>query len=115
MNSKINSKEDVFKLLDSKLDEAERTELAKAEDLVKYHFTLGLWIRNYLIHKGIVDFYRLFCEDDESNQDENFIKFMHEDMISELVLEEYQKYLTIKKPTRTNPKIMAKFDEARKG
>lgn len=70
MKKKIYSKEDIFKLLDAELSAEEKNELATAESISAYHFSLGVWIRN-----------TFFSSNPSADQ------------LSATILEEYQKYL----------------------
>ena len=43
---------EAFKRLDKRLSEGEKKAIRDAEDMFEFHFSLGLWIRNYWIHTG---------------------------------------------------------------
>jgi len=38
---------EAFKRLDKRLSEEEKKAIRQAEDVCEFHFSLGMWIRNY--------------------------------------------------------------------
>ena len=78
---------EAFKRLDRRLTNEEKLQIAKAKDLVEFHFGLGMWIRNYWIYTG------------ERENLESLLKdlgepeFLIGDMASSAILEAYQKHL----------------------
>lgn len=93
MKKKIYSKEDIFKLLDAELSAEEKTELATAESISAYHFSLGVWIRNTLIYNNENNIARIFSSNDSQDTTSYFPSFLLADTLSSTILEEYQKYL----------------------
>ena len=82
---------EAFKRLDKRLTQEEKLQIVKAEDMVDFHFSLGLWIRNYWLYTG------------ERENVESLLKdlgepeFLIGDMASSAILEAYQKHLKGKK------------------
>lgn len=78
---------EAFKRLDRRLTNEEKLQIAEAEDVVEFHFGLGMWIRNYWIYTG------------ESENLESLLKdlgepeFLIGDMASSAILDAYQKHL----------------------
>ncbi|GJG32756.1 hypothetical protein PRMUPPPA20_08650 [Xylanibacter ruminicola] len=78
---------EAFKRLDRRLTKQEKQQIAEAEDVVEFHFGLGMWIRNYWIYTG------------ESENLESLLKdlgepeFLIGDMASSAILDAYQKHL----------------------
>ena len=46
MENKPKTKKEWFAQLDEMLSEADKKAIVEAEDIIEFHFTLGLWIRN---------------------------------------------------------------------
>ena len=80
------TKKDCFAQLDEMLSETDKKAIAEAEDIIEYHFTLGLWIRNNWL-------YERTAEDEESLCQAFDIPFYEPDELSSEILEAYQKYL----------------------
>ena len=82
---------EAWKRLDKRLSEEDKKAIREAEDMVDFHFSLGMWIRNYWIYTG------------ERENLESLMKelgepeFLMGDMASSAILEAYQKHLRIKK------------------
>ena len=78
---------EAFKRLDRRLTKQEKQQIAEAEDVVEFHFGLGMWIRNYWIYTG------------ESENLESLLKdlgepeFLIGDMASSAILDAHQKHL----------------------
>ena len=43
---------EAWKRLDKRLNEEDKKAIREAEDMVEFHFSLGMWIRNYWIYTG---------------------------------------------------------------
>ena len=43
---------EAFKRLDKRLSEEEKKAIRQTEDVCEFHFSLGMWIRNYWIYTG---------------------------------------------------------------
>ena len=79
--------EEAWKLLDKRLSEEDKKAIREAEDMVDFHFSLGMWIRNNWIYTG------------ERGNLESLLKdlgepeFLMGDMASSAILEAFQRYL----------------------
>lgn len=73
--------------MDKRLTQEEKKLIVEAEDMVNFHFGLGLWIRNYWLYTG------------ERENVESLLKdlgepeFLIGDMASSAILDAYQKHL----------------------
>jgi len=78
---------DAWKRLDRRLTQEEKQQIVDSDDMSEFHFSLGMWIRNYWIYTG------------ERENLESLMKDLGEpefhvgDMASSAILEAYQKYL----------------------
>jgi hypothetical protein len=78
---------EAWKRLDKRLSEEDKNAIREAEDLVDFHFSLGMWIPNYWIYTG------------ERENLESLMKelgepeFLMGDMASSVILDAYQKHL----------------------
>lgn len=78
---------EAWKRLDKRLSEEDKKAIKEAEDLVDFHFSLGMWIRNNWIYTG------------ERENLESLMKelgepeFLIGDMASSAILDAYQKHL----------------------
>ncbi len=91
------TKEVAFERLDKRLSDEEKKEIIEAEDTVFLHFSLGMWIRNTWIYnnelKRINSLLTSLGKKDFIFESE-FLEFRpHADMISDTILEAYQKHL----------------------
>jgi hypothetical protein len=87
MNIPSNKKE-CFALLDEMLSEADKKAIVEAEDLIEFHFTLGLWIRNNWLYDR--------NEEEQESLSKVFgvdIPYFAADDLSSEILEAYQKHL----------------------
>ena len=81
------TKNEAFAQLDEMLSEEDKRELAKS-DAIKYHFSLGMWIRNNWIYQQ--------KEEDVKRLAKAFrteMLFFEADSLSEKIIEYYQRYL----------------------
>lgn len=89
---------EAFKRLDKRLNEEEKKAIRGAEDVIEFHFSLGMWIRNNWIYDGEKENLASLLNDlgeevltfGENN--EIFIPF-DPDGMSQTTLEGYQKHL----------------------
>lgn len=86
VKQKPQTKKECFALLDEMLSEADKKAIVEAEDIIEFHFTLGLWIRNNWL-------YERPAEDEVSLCQAFDIPFFEPDELSSEILEAYQKYL----------------------
>ena len=74
--------------MDEMLSEADKKAIAEAEDIIEFHFTLGLWIRNNWLYDR--------SEEELESLSKAFrvnLPFFEADELSSAILEAYQKYL----------------------
>lgn len=81
------TKEIAFSRLDKRLSEEDKKAIIKARDMIKFHFTLGMWIRNTWIYGN------------EEERVEALAKDLGEDLwfsaddLSSAILDGYKKHL----------------------
>lgn len=78
---------EAWKSLDKRLNEEDKKAIRETEDMVKFHFSLGMWIRNYWIYT---------CERENLEslmRDLGEPEFLVGDMASSAILDAYQKHL----------------------
>ena len=88
MEKKTKTKKECFALLDEMLSEADKKAIVEAEDLIEFHFTLDLWIRNNWLYER--------NEEELESLSKAFgvdIPFFAADDLSSEILEAYQKHL----------------------
>ena len=78
---------EAWKRLDKRLSEEGKKAIKEAEDLVDFHFSLGIWIRNYWIYTGERE------NLDSLLKDLGAPEFLVGDMASSAILQAYQKHL----------------------
>ena len=78
---------EAWKRLDKRLSEEDKKAIKEAEDLVDFHFSLGIWIRNYWIYTGERE------NLDSLLKDLGAPEFLVGDMASSAILQAYQKHL----------------------
>ena len=81
------TKEIAFARLDKRLSEEDKNAILKARDMIEFHFTLGMWIRNTWIYGNEEERVRALAED----LGEDFI--FGADSISSALLDGYKKHL----------------------
>ena len=87
MNLPSNKKE-CFAQLDEMLSETDKKAIVEAEDLIEFHFTLGLWIRNNWLYDR--------SEEELDSLSKAFrvdVPFFEADELSSAILEAYKKHL----------------------
>lgn len=96
IQSRIETKEDLFRYIDSKLTEEERTKIMN-QDSFALHFGFGTWLRNLVIYPDIIDVGALLDGDSGTIEIDGerlpLIKFGHPDMDSTELIEAYLDYL----------------------
>ena len=88
MIDKPRTKKECFAQLDEMLNETDKKAIAEAEDIIEFHFTLGLWIRNNWLYDH--------SEEELESLSKAFrvnLPFFEADELSSAILEAYQKYL----------------------
>ncbi len=78
---------EAWKRLDKRLSEEDKKAIREAEDMVDFHFSLGMWIRNYWIYTGERENLESLMKDLGEPE------FLMGDMASSAILEAYQKHL----------------------
>ena len=81
------TKKDAFAQLDEMLSEKDKSELANG-DVIEFHFTLGLWIRNNWIYEQNEEDVNRLAKAFRAD----YIVF-DPDSLSEKIIEYYQRYL----------------------
>ena len=92
MFDKPRTKKECFAQLDDMLSEADKQAIKEAEDIIEFHFTLGLWIRNNWLYDR--------SEEELESLSKAFgidIPFFEADEFSSEILEAYKKYLKRKR------------------
>ena len=79
---------EAFKRLDKRLSEEEKKAIREAEDMIDFHFSLGMWIRNYWIYTGEKENKEALARD--LNEEPGLF---YGDFASSIILEAYQKHL----------------------
>ena len=83
---------EAWKRLDKRLTQEEKQQIVETEDMIDFHFGLGMWIRNYWIYGGEkANLKSLMIDLGEEVID------LHPDSFSSTILEAYQKHLKEKK------------------
>jgi hypothetical protein len=88
MDNKPRTKKECFAQLDEMLSEADKKAIVEAEDIIEFHFTLGLWIRNNWIYDRSNEELESLC-----NAFGIDIPFFEADELSSGILEAYKKHL----------------------
>ena len=83
----ILTKEDLFRIIDSRLSTEEKSELMKA-DPADLHFGFGTWIRNEFIYSGNYPIDELYGDE----EGDDFL-LSSPDMISGRIIEDYINHL----------------------
>lgn len=78
---------EAWKRLDKRLTQEEKKLIVEAEDMVNFHFGLGLWIRNYWLYTGERENVKSLLKDLGEPE------FLIGDMASSAILDAYQKHL----------------------
>ena len=82
------TQKECFAQLDKMLSETDKKAIAEAKDIIEFHFTLGLWIRNNWLYDS--------NEEELEALSKAFgvdMPFFEADDLSSEILEAYQKYL----------------------
>jgi hypothetical protein len=90
---------EAFKRLDKRLTKEEKQQIVDSDSMSEFHFSLGMWIRNYWIYTGERENLAMLLTDlgekvtSVGEGDEKFYFIMPPDMVSGIILEAYQKHL----------------------
>ena len=85
---KAKTKKECFAQLDEMLSETDKKAIAEAKDIIEFHFTLGLWIRNNWLYDR--------SEEELESLSKAFgidAPYFEADDLSSAILEAYQKHL----------------------
>ena len=88
MSSLPTSKKECFAQLDEMLSEADKKAIEEAKDIIEFHFTIGLWIRNNWLYDR--------SEEELESLSKAFgqqMPFFEADDLSSEILEAYKKHL----------------------
>lgn len=88
MENKPKTRKECFALSDEMLSETDKKAIVEAEDLIEFHFTLGLWIRNNWLYDR--------SEEELESLSKAFgvdAPYFATDDLSSEILEAYQKHL----------------------
>lgn len=88
MDYKPKTKKECFAQLDEMLSEAGKKAIVEAEDIIEFHFTLGLWIRNNWLYDR--------SEEELESLGKAFgveMPFFEADNLSSEILEAYKRHL----------------------
>ena len=83
----IQTKEDLFLVIDAKLSMEEKRELMKADPAL-LHFGFGTWIRNEFIYSGNYPIDELY-----GDEEGDYFLLSSPDVISGMIIEDYIKHL----------------------
>lgn len=81
------TKEIAFARLDKRLSEEDKEAILKARDMIEFHFSLGLWIRNTWIYGNEEDRVETLAKDLGEEI------FWDADSVSSALLDDYKKHL----------------------
>lgn len=97
MKETIESREDVFRIMDAGLSEDERKEVLMCENISDLHFSAGMYIRNrFLYDEEISDDVLDLFEDDEGEANDAVaikLRFGNPDIWWENIAAAYKEYL----------------------
>lgn len=82
------TKKECFAQLDEMLSETDKKAILVAKDIIEFHFTLGLWIRNNWLYDR--------SEEEQESLSKAFgvnMPFFEADELSSAILEAYKKHL----------------------
>lgn len=97
MENKPKTKKECFAQLDEMLSETDKKAIVEAEDIIEFHFTLGLWIRNNWLYDR--------SEEELESLSKAFgvdIPYLGADDFSSAILDAYKKHLKKKAKVHTN-------------
>ena len=83
------TKEIAFARLDKRLSEEDKKAILKAKDMIEFHFTLGMWIRNTWIYGNEEERVQALAKDLGE------VVWFSADDLSSAILDGYKKHLKI--------------------
>jgi len=86
------TKKQCFAQLDEMLSETDKQAIIKAKDIIEFHFTLGLWIRNNWLYDCTEEEQESLCKAFGVD-----VPFFEADELSSAILEAYKKHLKRKR------------------
>ena len=92
MEKKPKTKKECFAQLDEMLSEEDKKAIVETEDLIEFHFTLGLWIRNNWLYDCSEEEQESLCKAFGVD-----VPFFEADELSSAILEAYKKHLKRKR------------------
>lgn len=97
MKETIETREDVFRIMDAELSDAERNEVMECENISDLHFSAGMYIRNRFLYNEELadDVLDLFDDAEEKSDDGEMIRlrFGSPDIWWENIAAAYKEYL----------------------
>ena len=92
MNDKPKTKKECFAQLDEMVSDADKQAIMKTKDLIEFHFSLGMWIRNNWIYPFSDEEVKAFMNLFEDEDDMGF-RISHPDFDSSVIIDDYVEYL----------------------
>ena len=86
------NKKECFDQLDEMLSETDKQAIIDAKDIIEFHFTLGLWIRNNWLYDCSEEEQESLCKAVGVD-----VPFFEADELSSAILEAYKKHLKRKR------------------
>ena len=86
------NKKECFDQLDKMLSETDKQTIIEAKDIIEFHFTLGLWIRNNWLYDCSEEEQESLCKAFGVD-----VPFFEADELSSAILEAYKKHLKRKR------------------
>lgn len=88
MNNKPKTKKDYFSQLDETLSEEDKQAIIESKDLIDFHFSLGMWIRNNWLYERSAEEIDSLCKAFKLDS-----PIFEPDGISMEIIGAYRKYL----------------------
>ena len=92
MENKPRTKKECFAQLDEMLSETDKQAIVESDDIIEFHFTLGLWIRNNWLYDHSEEELEALCKAFGVD-----MPFFEADELSSAILEAYKKHLKRKR------------------
>lgn len=88
MNNKLKTKKDYFSQLDETLSEKDKQAIIESKDLIDFHYSLGMWIRNNWLYERSAEEIDSLCKAFKLDS-----LIFEPDDVSMEIIEAYRKYL----------------------